>query len=297
MTNFHVWLEDRYSNPKTIAAYAREIEKFATWFKETNGEPLSPQSLTQIDIRDYRQHHLAVSKSKPATVNRMLAAIRIYTKWAKETGQTETDAARNIKGAPEEQLAPQWLDRKGQRDLLQAAEMMLNSAKSEPARWLAVRDQAIINLLLHTGLRVSELTDLDLDDLKISPKKGLLTVRQGKGEKSRKVPVNSDARSAVSEWLDLRGREPGPLFTGRRGNSRLTASGVHRRVVELGKIKGLEIHAHTLRHTFAKNLLDVGEPLNTISKLLGHSKLETTKIYTMPGERDLEKAVDKVAWV
>jgi site-specific recombinase XerD len=297
MTKFHAWLEDRYSNKKTIAAYIREIEKFGTWFKETNGKPLSPQSLTQIDIRDYRQHHLAVSKAKPATVNRMLAAIRIYTKWAMETGQIETDPARNIKSAPEEQLAPQWLNRKEQRDFLQAAEMMLNSAKSEPARWLAVRDLAIINLLLHTGLRVSELCDLDLDDLALSPKKGMLTVRQGKGEKSRTVPVNIDARNAVSEWLDLRGRDPGPLFTGRRGDSRLTASGVHRRVVELGKMKKLEIHAHTLRHTFAKNLLDAGVQLNTISKLLGHSKLETTKIYTMPGERDLEKAVDKVAWV
>ena len=150
MTKFHKWLEDRYSNSKTIAAYAREIEKFGTWFKETNGEPLSPQSLTPTDIRDYRQHHLA-RKAKPATVNRMLAAIRIYTKWAMETRQIESDPVRNIKGAPEEQLAPQWLNRKEQRDFLQAAEMMLTSAKSEPARWLALRDLAIINLLLHTG--------------------------------------------------------------------------------------------------------------------------------------------------
>ena len=118
--------------------------------------------------------------------------------------------------------------------------------------------------------------------------------QDNEGEKRREVPVNAEAREAISKWLELRGRDPGLLFSSQRGDG-ITGSGIHRRLAELGRIANAEVHAHTLRHTFAKNLIDAGVGLERVAALLGHSNLNTTRIYTTPGERDLEAAVERLA--
>jgi integrase/recombinase XerC len=293
MDDFQTWLTNRDRAEKTVAGYLADLGHFSRWFEQTNGEPLIPKALTPTDIREYRGW-MQARKSQPSTINRHLAAIRAYSAWAIETGQSASDPARGIRQAEAQKLAPKWLDRKQQRDLVQAAEAALNTAKTDPAKRLAQRDVTIIKTLLHTGLRVGELCALALDDLELSPKKGKIIVRQGKGEKRREVPVNAEAREAISKWLELRGRDPGLLFSSQRGDG-ITGSGIHRRLAELGRITNAEVHAHTLRHTFAKNLIDAGVGLERVAALLGHSNLNTTRIYTTPGERDLEAAVERLA--
>ncbi len=290
---FHAWLTSQDRSEKTIMAYLADLERFATWFEQANDRQLTPPSLTPTDIRLYRTS-LQERHSKPATINRMLAAIRAYAKWALETEQIGSDPMRGIKLLQGQKLAPKWLDRGQQNKLISAAEQALNAAQTETAKMLAQRDLSIIQILIHTGLRIGELTSLTREDMVISPRKGKVIVRQGKGERRREVPLNAEARKTISDWLAYRGDEGTLLFSGKRGEG-ISISGVHRRLAELGRIAKVEVHAHTLRHTFSKNLIDAGVSLEKVASLLGHSSLNTTRIYTAPGERDLEDAVDRLA--
>jgi len=114
----------------------------------------------------------------------------------------------------------------------------------------------------------------------------------GRGRR-REIPLNDEARKSLNAWHAIRGDEGALLFSGKRGEG-FSVSGVHRRLAELGRIAKVEVHAHTLRHTFSKNLIDSGVSLEKVASLLGHSSLNTTRIYTTPGERDLEVAVEQL---
>jgi site-specific recombinase XerD len=189
----------------------------------------------------------------------------------------------------------------------------------------AVRDMAVIQTLLGTGLRISELANLRLEDVELSNRKGMVRVREGKGGKSRIVPLDNRTRSALLRYVGTRqkqlqlleqtsehmpGRLPstrrsrsrkpdsrqfeGPLFVGQRGP--LNERGIDYLVRKYAYQARLEnCTAHTLRHTFAKNLVDAGTPLDQVAILLGHESLDTTRVYTRPSRRDLERAVRKAA--
>jgi len=290
---FHNWLIEQDRSEKTVNGYLADLERFATWFAHANGTELTPVGLTPTDIRLYRTW-LQERQAKPATINRQLAAIRAYAKCSQESGQISTDPMRGVRPVPTQKLAPKWLDRGQQHALVSTAEKALNAAKTESAKMLAQRDLTIVKTLLETGLRIGELCALRISDVIISSRKGKVIVRQGKGERRREVPLNADAREALTNWLELRGEDGSLLFSGKRGEG-ISVSGVHRRLAELGRIAKVEVHPHTLRHTFSKNLIDAGVSLEKVASLLGHSSLNTTRIYTTPGERDLEMAVERLA--
>jgi site-specific recombinase XerD len=151
-------------------------------------------------------------------------------------------------------------------------------------------------VLKNTGLRVSELCALRLGDLTLSERKGQLVVRAGKGGKYRVVPLNLDARKALSAYLAVRPTVADDhLFIGQRDEP-LTPSGVWEIVVNLAQRAGLpDVSPHVLRHTFGKQALDAGESLVTVATLMGHARLETTALYTQPSQADLERAVEKLA--
>jgi len=300
---------------RTVYGYLQDLTIFSRWFVQTNGYPLSPDNLTPTDVRQYRQYMLTVEKAMPASVNRRLAALRAYAAWAKDTGKIETNPVNGVKSAPKQKMAPRWLAKREQMKLMQAVERDVSSARSEPARRQATRDKTIIVLLMHTGLRISELCALDADDLVLSERKGELRVRAGKGEKFRSIPLNNAARAALREWSDLPSRRcpefiegccacpdadaingihTVPVFTGRRGD-RLTASVVQRRLAEYGRRASVEATPHTLRHTFAKNLVDAGVTLEKVAALMGHTSLDTTRLYTTPSLADLDRAVQLLA--
>jgi len=293
MENFKAYLIENGRAQRTVSGYLADLTHFGAWFQQTNQEQLSPTLLTPTDIREYRGWLQAQRRARPASVNRRLAAIRAYVKWAQDSGQITSDPARGIRLVAAQKLAPQWLDRKGQRDLHAAAERALVAAKTEPAKFLALRDWTVVELMLNTGLRIAELCALTTQDVTLSAKKGTLVVRQGKGEKRREIPLNQTAREALATWLT---RRPGAglLFAGQR-NEEITPSGIHRRLAELGRIAGVEVHAHTLRHTFAKNLIDAGVTLEKVAALLGHSSLNTTRMYVTPGAHDLAESVEKLS--
>lgn len=282
-------------SPKTVEGYVRDMTLFSAWFRQANGEDLSPQSLTKIDARQYRQHLLLVDKAKPATINRKLAALRSYSDWAKASGQVEYSLVNGIKNVEEQSSAPKWLDKKEQERLLRELDKEVNAAKTEPGKRQAIRDRAIVILMLNTGLRVSELCALEQSDVVIKDRSGELRVRQGKGNKARSIPLNKDARKVVDEWRDVRQKvQNQALFISKTGEA-ITPRVIQRMIEEMGRRAEVEATPHTLRHSFAKNLVDNSVSLEKVAMLLGHSKLDTTLVYTTPGRADLEKAVEGLA--
>ncbi|WP_165574364.1 tyrosine-type recombinase/integrase [Desulfosporosinus sp. HMP52] len=158
------------------------------------------------------------------------------------------------------------------------------------------RDIALITLMLNTGLRISEVAALDIEDLTIGDRSGSLKVRMGKGGKFRTVPLNSDTRKALCAYLN--GRTNGPIFLSQRGKGtgRLTSSGI-RQVIDQVRISR-QTARFTSSHpadTFAQNLIKADEGLEMVAEVLGHKSLNTTNIYTQPSEQDKANAVEKLS--
>lgn len=278
----HLQQQDRAE--KTVKGYISDLKSFARWFHQSNGEELTEKNLTPTDVREYRQW-LVGHDATPSTINRHLATLRVF---AQASG-----IPIDVKGVEEQGLAPRWLDRKEQAALVRETEKAINAAQTEPAKIQAIRDKAIIIILLNSGLRISELCALSVKDIELTDRKGRLIVRQGKGGKHRDVPLNSIARDALKTWMKVHVNGEW-LFSGKRGD-RLSPSGVYRRLAELARRANIEdVSPHTLRHTFSKNLVDSGVGLERVATLLGHTNLNTTRIYTTPGRRDLEKAVEQL---
>ncbi|MBI3762080.1 MAG: tyrosine-type recombinase/integrase [Chloroflexi bacterium] len=189
--------------------------------------------------------------------------------------------------------------RHDQGKVARESERSINTAKTEAGKRQAARDHAIIVLLPHTGLRVGELCNLQMDDLDESGRQWQLTVRDGKGGKQRDVPLNTAARHALRAWLDERPKEAGAwLFVG-KGGQPLKARGVQEMLERLGQRASVGVTPHTFRHTFAKNLINAGVSLDCalrarVAALLGHSSLNTTRIYITPSQHDLEQAVAQI---
>jgi len=277
LTNWLSDLRDKGRSENTLRTYSRRMEQFVKWFEDTNGETLTPEGVTPTDMREFKAYLQAVKKQAASTINLSLLAV---SSWLQYSGQTAVvpPLIREMK------KAPQWLDRKEQHALMRALERQQDN-----------RETALIMLMLHTGLRISEVATLDIDDLSLLDRGSELIVRHGKGDKVRHVPLNKEVRKALGTYLGSRAQ--GPVFLSQRGQGshRLTVSGI-RQVVEkyayLSKI--LELHPHVLRHTFAKNLLDVGINMSVVAELLGHENLNTTAQYTRPSSQDKAQAVEKL---
>lgn len=293
LSQFCNYLVESGRADKTVDGYLCDIELFSRWFFQTNGEELAPQNLTPTDIREYRQYLLSVKKAKPATINRHLSAVRAFANWGKANGMISHSPAENIKSIAQQAQAPKWLDRKEQAALIREAEKRISAAKTEPAKRQAIRDHAILIVLLNTGLRVSELVALELTDVSIMERKGEIRVRavKGKGMKERNVPLNDTARKALKAWLSVRPDCNNKiLFLTQRGpTSTRAVQSILENIGANAKVDHLT--PHMAWHTFAKNLVNSGVSLEKVAMLLGHSSLDTTIIYTTPGRRDLEQAV------
>ncbi len=143
---------------------------------------------------------------------------------------------------------------------------------------------------------MAELCALQAPDVVLNERSGSVTVRRGKGNKARVVPLNVEARRPLWAWfalVDGTMQESDPLFCDGQGQA-LQPRGVQHAIKEYGRRAGIEVTPHILRHTFAKALADAGVSAEQIAALLGHSKLETTRRYTQPTGRDLAAAVERL---
>ena len=292
-TNFRQYLHSQGRSPHTIRSYLSDLRQFARWFRQTNGEDPLPERVTAIDMREYRQYMLNVQRLKASTINRRLAALSVYLEWGKASGRILDNPASDVRGVRQQGIAPRWLDKRAQGRLERAAERAAAAARTLPARRLALRDLALLRLMLNTGLRAGEVCALRVDDVTLGERSGKVRVRAGKGNKAREVPLNRVARKALTAWLGVRPETPDEtaLFVGQGGEA-FTTSALRRRIAILARRAGVDASPHVLRHTFGKRLVDSGVSLEKVAALLGHANLNTTRLYVAPGEQDLRQAVE-----
>ena len=292
--DYEDYLKSQDRAPLTVRGYLSDLRLFARWFEKTNGEAMTIDNWTSADVRAYRQH-LLDSGIAPKTINRRLVALVSFGNWAALAGHIAVNPALHIRSVAMASLAPKWLENRERAALVRAIEKDLQIARIRyPRLWvLRLRDAAMVTVLLHTGWRVGELCALRLSDVQMSERKGKLTVRMGKGTKQRVVPLNGKARQMLQQWLLHRPPvDTNALFVGQRGGA-VNERTVQRAVARLSKAAELEgVTPHILRHTFAKSLIENGVTLEKVAALLGHSDLNTTRIYVTPSERELEAAVD-----
>lgn len=272
----------------TLDAYLSDLKAFVEWFLLTNGEAFRPELLNNFDLRAFRTASLEAYRVSPATWNRRRASLRVFCEWSRVQGWVSYDVMDGVLGVEAEELAPHWLEKNEFARLMRQLEINLNAANTQGRRDRAVRDAALVAVMVFGGLRESEAAALLAMDVTLSERAGKLSVRLSKGEKSREVPLNSEARRWLGAWLAILKPENGvtPVFE-------ISTRMIQDRVADLGKEAGIsELTPHRLRHTCAKRMIDGGAQLTAVQKILGHAKLETTARYTMAGWEDLESAVE-----
>jgi site-specific recombinase XerD len=228
------------------------------------------------------------------TVNRALVSLSRFCQWLSEQGIIVANPVEGIKPIQLTTFAPHWLTRLQQAALMRAVQASQN-----------LRDLAIVGLMLHVGLRVSEVCQLRRQDLILQMRSGQVTVRYGKGNKHRIVPLNITIRRILMNYLAILSDEPDFLFssrfrrtaTGELCQSHLSSRGVQHLVKRYAERAKLDrVSPHTLRHSFCKNLIDAGVSLDKVALLAGHSSLDVTRRYTTPSIEDLQESVEHLAW-
>ena len=296
----------RNASPHTIRSYDNDLGQFLTFLTPPGAAMPPPQDITHLMIREFVAH-LHDLKLEKSSIARKLAAIRSFFKFAVREGMVVRNPARMVATPKLPKRIPAVLSAE---DLNAFLDSIAAPARGSPrrkegsandgSRLMVRRDRAILELLYASGLRVSELTGLNLGD--VDRKELMLRVR-GKGNKERIVPYGGKAEQALEAYEPLRqdmlrkaeGRgERQAVFLNHLG-ARLTQRSVARIVKKYARLANVnwDLHPHSLRHAFATHLLADGADLRAIQELLGHSSLSTTQRYTHATIRQLLEVFDK----
>jgi integrase/recombinase XerC len=270
----HLALE-KNASVHTVKSYREDLTQAVEFFRSRLGDAPRAQQLTTRLLRGYLAwlHEQDYAKS---TIARRLAAVRSWCRFLCRQGALATNPTDGLRGPRQDKKLPHFVQRD---DMLR----LLSAPQGDDA--FGLRDRAILETLYSAGVRVSELTGLDVDDVDMDG--GTATVR-GKGKRERLAVLGSAAVEAVRVWLAARAglatrarRTPQALFLNRNG-TRLTSRSVGRLLEKHLAVAGLDPRTspHTLRHSFATHLLDAGADIRSVQELLGHRSLSTTQIYT-----------------
>jgi integrase/recombinase XerC len=284
---------ERNDSPHTVKAYVRDVESFATFANGYYGGA-GRWSWEGVDRLAMRGYMAALQQKGLArrSVARAVSALRTFYRFLSLTRGVSVNPARAARTPKAERRLPSYLDRAEMEELLEAA-----AARSP-------RDLAMIELFYSTGIRLSELVGLNVEDVDLVSEQ--VKVR-GKGKKERIVPVGSHAVKALRDYYAVRdlvpGRTDGPtdrrtdrraVFLNARGR-RMSPRGVQLVVRRLLRSlsRERELSVHSLRHAFATHLLDAGADLRAVQELLGHASLSTTQIYTHTSVERLKKVYQR----
>ncbi|AKU90587.1 site-specific tyrosine recombinase XerD [Vulgatibacter incomptus] len=276
---------ERGLSPKTVDAYGEDLRDYFDDLHRAGIASADSIEPTHIEAHLAKLTERGLSGTSQA---RHLASIRMLHRFLLADRITTKDPARAIERPKPGRKLPVYLS-------VPEVEALLSAP--EPTRVLGARDKAMIELLYATGLRVSELCGLRLNDLNLSA--GYL-IAKGKGSKERIVPVGQIARISVEHWLDgrraelLGGRDSLFLFVSRSGK-RLSRQVFWRKLRYYALIAGIDrpISPHKLRHSFATHLLEGGADLRAVQQMLGHADVSTTQIYTHVDSRRLRGLYDR----
>jgi integrase/recombinase XerC len=271
----------RRASPHTLAAAERDLRAFAAFCRSSS---ISPE---RADVHAVRGFVAARARAglQAASIQRELSSVRGFFRHLVMQGRLDANPAADVRGPKLRRRLPEPV----------AVDDLQRALDAEPAATaLAVRDRAIVELFYSSGLRLSELCNLNLEQF--TEDFGEVRVL-GKGRKERVVPVGGKAREALRDWLRDRAGVAEPderaVFVGRDGG-RLTPRTVQRRLAAWAVAAGLpgHLHPHKLRHSFATHLLQESGDLRAVQELLGHSSLSTTQIYTHLDWQRLAKVYD-----
>ena len=273
---------ERNDSPHTVKAYGRDLADFAAFLDGYYGGPTwTWAGVDRLAVRGFLADRARAGWSK-RTMARALSAVRAFYRFLNLHHGVEVNPAKAASTPKLERRLPGYLDRPAVERLFAAAE-----ARAADNTFRSARDRAMLELFYSTGMRLSELVGLDVDDLDLVSDQ--VRVR-GKGKKERILPVGRPAVTALRQYYLRRdelahGRGAGShrraVFVGERGQ-RLTGRAVQlvvRRLLDAVS-EGQKISTHSLRHSFATHLLDAGADLRAVQELLGHASLSTTQIYT-----------------
>lgn len=258
--------------PKTLKEYASDMKHFIRWFETAEHQEeevifriadVATQTLTR-----YREASQKEMKLKPATINRRLITLKRFFDWAVSESIIHRDPSKSVKLVPGGKVSPRHMTDKEEAALISAVK-----------HGGSLRDQTILMVMLHTGLRTMEICDLAPSDIQIGKRSGQLTVRSRKQNKQREVPLNATCRAALEKYLVVLPTESPYLFPSEKTGVRLTERALRHLIQKYMKAASLEgMSAHDLRHRFGYVMAE-NTPLHRLAQMMGHDRLDTTMIY------------------
>jgi integrase/recombinase XerC len=267
----------RGRSPETARAYRGDVQAFAEWAGRSGVG--GPADVDRLLLRRYLAY-LGTRRYARATVARKAAALRAYFRWCRRRGLVEVDPGARLTAPSARSRLPKVLAHHDLSALLDPPRTDRDGSPDLRVDPVAMRDDAVLELLYAAGLRVAELCGLDCSGVDL---RGRTVTVLGKGGRERRLPVHERCAVALARWLAggrpamvRPGSPPEAVFLNRRGN-RLGPRDVRR---ILDRRSPVPTHPHALRHSFATHLLDGGADLRVVQELLGHASLRTTQVYT-----------------
>lgn len=270
----------------TIATYTRNAELFVEWLENIINEQFNGK-VTEMDVTEYTKYLTDTKKQSLNSIKAKLTALKKFAEYLTNAGYMQSINVQQKKGTKEPEV--EVLEK---NELYKYLRYTINTGN--------LLNISIVQLILNTGIRESELCNLELSDIKITERKGTMIIRKGKGNKYREIPLNKDARNVLKNYIENcrpSGTESNKVFIGQRGA--LTRSAVYKIVNKLGKKSiGKNVYPHMLRHqcftTMAKNP-DVD--IKTISSIAGHSSTELTmKYYINSSKQEQTDALESLSF-
>jgi site-specific recombinase XerD len=300
------WLRENGFRDNSIERYLIVARNFMEWHNQLlSKDEFSSLNVAARDLHDWKKYMLNEAtyqrgKQKPkkysiSSVNNSLKSIRTFFQFHCELGIITSNPALKVKPqktAPDFEKEPRWLDRAERNKLIRVVE---DERAAEKNNWKFTRNRAIVYVQLQAGLRLSEVLDLEPEDISFDT--GYIFVRDGKGGKARRIEINKDLRKALVEWIAERGDpDTNKLFTSSRGGKKLSKQGVEYLYKTLGEKTGIDdLTTHVPRHTLAHDLVDAGYSLQRVADILGHANINYTRVYIKSSSEERRAALNSLS--
>lgn len=287
------YLTDSGKDSKTIKSYLHAVTDLKNWFNQSEALLIAKP----IDIRNYITYLRHERRMAPSTVNKYIASLKSFYHFLSDQEVIATNPMEQIKRVSFSNISTnhnKWLSPIEQ-------DKFLNYAALESSNWLQIRNLAVIDLMLFAGLRVQEVADLTVLDIKSNGRDLNIFIIDGKHGKYAEVTLVAKHAKNLKNWLRLRKESTKPshqesesLFVSERTGT-LTTRAIQKFVAKYGELAGIQnVTPHRLRHSFCKNLARQGTPIEIIRKLARHEKIETTAIYIDPSSEELVNALRRM---
>uniref|UniRef100_A0A7U3YC32 Integrase family protein n=1 Tax=Geobacillus sp. (strain Y4.1MC1) TaxID=581103 RepID=A0A7U3YC32_GEOS0 len=297
VTPFIGYLYEEAKDEKTIASYRTTVVHFLTWKEQRDGEYIIEET-RPIDIKEYISYLKHQCKRKPATINKYIAALKVFFAFLLSSGIIKDNPMTRIKvekldyanGANQ----TKWLTKEEQ-------DRFISYVQLEPNEFKRLRNLAIIDLMLYSGLRVNEVSSLEINDIITKDKDVQVIIREGKGNKFATVILVQKHAKNLRKWLkyrkgldkDIHKSSP-RLFVSERSPF-FTERGIQKMLNKYAELANMDhITPHRFRHSFCKNLANAGTPIELIRRLARHESIQTTAIYLESSQEEQIETLRKV---